>query len=248
MNLLLTNDDGYGSEGLSVLAQKLSQEHNVFIIAPDGNRSAISHGITMYKKNKVKLVEKNVWTCSGTPVDCVITALKSDILPTRPDGILSGINKGANLGTDIVYSGTCAAAREGVIEGIPSVAFSLEYVDNKLEYFDVLADFASKNIEKLLMCSDVQKEKTFVNVNAFSYPNYKGIRAAKILESRSYDDFIEYEDKDTFLETSFRCGSLNHAVREDSDFDIAKKGFVSISKVYALPMASEVVDCNQFSL
>lgn len=248
MNLLLTNDDGYGSQGLSVLAQKLSQFHNVYIFAPDGNRSAISHGITMYKKNSVKVIEKNVWTCSGTPVDCIISALKSDILPIRPDGIVSGINHGANLGSDIVYSGTCAAAREGVIEGIPSVALSLEFVDGKLEYFDVLADFAARNIEKLLACSDAFLEKTFVNVNAFSYPKYKGVKCTKILESRSYNDFVEYEDKDGFMETSFRCGSLNSAISENSDFDIAKNGFIAISKVHALPVASQVVDCNQFSL
>ena len=202
----------------------------------------------MYKKNIVKVIEKNIWTCSGTPVDCIITALKSDILPIRPDGIVSGINHGANLGSDIVYSGTCAAAREGVMEGIPSVAFSLEYVDGKLEYFDVFADFAARNIEKLLACSDTFKEKTFVNVNAFSYPEYKGVKCTEILESRSYDDFIEYEDKNAFLETSFRSGCLNSAINANSDFDIAKNGFVAISKVRALPVATQVVDCNQFSL
>lgn len=104
MNLLLTNDDGYSAKGLNVLLDYLSKKHNVFVVAPEGNRSAVSHCITMHKNLVVKQYDKNVWSCSGSPVDCVVTALKSSLLPTKIDAVISGINAGANIGTDILYS------------------------------------------------------------------------------------------------------------------------------------------------
>ncbi len=150
MNILLTNDDGYEARGINVLAERLSKDHRVYVIAPDGNRSAISHGITMYKPLRLRKVRENVWACSGKPADCSIVGIKSGFLPVRVDAVVSGINHGANLGTDVVYSGTCASAREAVLDGVPSVAVSLDFVDGRLDFFDGIADFVAKNIEKLL--------------------------------------------------------------------------------------------------
>ena len=129
MNILITNDDGFDADGIKTLASRLAQEHTVFIVAPAGNRSAASHIISMHKNLEIKKIADSVWSCSGYPADCVLTALKSPLLPVKPDCILSGINAGANMGTDIVYSGTCAAARQGALDGIPSVALSLYDAD-----------------------------------------------------------------------------------------------------------------------
>ena len=132
MNIVLTNDDGFSSEGIIALKNALSKNHTVFVFAPDRNRSAISHGITMFNTLDIYEQDKNVWSCSGTPADCAILALKSGFLSVQPDLLISGINKGPNLGTDIVYSGTCAASREAVIDGFPSISVSLDYIKGAL--------------------------------------------------------------------------------------------------------------------
>ena len=126
MNLLLCNDDGFDSEGIKVLAKKLSQKHKVYIVAPDSNRSAVSHHITMFKENTLIKLDDNLYSCSGFPVDCVFTGIESSLFGVKIDAVISGINRGANMGTDIIYSGTCAVARQGVLSGLPSVAFSLQ--------------------------------------------------------------------------------------------------------------------------
>ena len=87
MNLLLSNDDGFDSEGLKILADKLSQKHSVYIIAPDSNRSAVSHHITMVKANTMTKLADNIWSCSGYPVDCVFTGLESNVLGVQRDGV-----------------------------------------------------------------------------------------------------------------------------------------------------------------
>ena len=114
MKLLLTNDDGIDGEGLQILAQTLKKEHDVWIIAPDSNRSAVSNGITISRSLNIKQVDEKTFTSSGLPADCVLTGIYSNLIPSNVDMVLSGINRGFNLGTDIVYSGTAAAARQAV--------------------------------------------------------------------------------------------------------------------------------------
>ncbi|WP_461248362.1 5'/3'-nucleotidase SurE [Treponema sp. R6D11] len=147
MRILLTNDDGITSQGIRLLAKALrGVGHKVFTVAPDSNQSGCSHSLKfLHEPLKLKEIEEDTWSCSGTPVDCIIVALLGGIpeicistegaehnLEKAPDLILSGINAGANLGTDIVYSGTAAAARQGGFFGIPSVALSL--VDSDLPW------------------------------------------------------------------------------------------------------------------
>ncbi len=131
MKLLISNDDGIYSPGVYALAQTLNAAHHeVTVVCPDRERSATGHGLTMHHPIRAEVVESvfapgiKAWACSGTPADCVKLALWA-LLDSPPDFILSGINRGQNLGTDILYSGTVSAAMEGTIEGIPSIAFSL---------------------------------------------------------------------------------------------------------------------------
>ena len=215
MNLLLTNDDGYSAIGLNVLLDYLSKKHNVFVVAPEGNRSAVSHCITMHKNLVVKQYDKNVWSCSGSPVDCVVTVLKSSLLPTKIDAVISGINAGANIGTDILYSGTCAAAREGVLHEIPSVAFSLDITNEcNVDYkdFEGLADFALKNLESLISLSKTDRPYAFVNVNGLAVPEYKGAVLTKELSHRKYEDFVKLEQKIDCMESVFQVDYQNHLV------------------------------------
>lgn len=131
MKLLISNDDGILSLGVLSLANGLAAAgHDVTVVCPDRERSATGHSLTLHEPIRAQMVESHfhpsikAWACSGTPSDCVKLALGA-LLDSPPDWVLSGINHGSNIGTDILYSGTVSAAMEGIIEGIGSIAFSL---------------------------------------------------------------------------------------------------------------------------
>ncbi|MBW4482630.1 MAG: 5'/3'-nucleotidase SurE [Tildeniella torsiva UHER 1998/13D] len=131
MNILISNDDGIFALGMRTLAATLAAAgHRVMVVCPDRERSATGHGLTMHKPIRAEMIESvfkddiEAWSCSGTPADCVKLALGA-LMATPPEVVVSGINHGANLGTDVVYSGTVSAAMEGVMEGIPAIAVSL---------------------------------------------------------------------------------------------------------------------------
>ena len=152
-NILISNDDGIFALGVRTLANTLVKAgHQVTVVCPDRERSATGHGLTLHQPIRAKEVDSVfdervvAWSCSGTPADCVKFAL-SAVLQERPDLVFSGINHGPNLGTDVLYSGTVSAAMEGVLEGIPSVAFSLASFSHF--EFQPAADFALKLLEKL---------------------------------------------------------------------------------------------------
>lgn len=124
MQLLLCNDDGIDAPGLLALEAALAELGEVHVVAPSAERSAQSHALTMHKPLRVRAAGPRRWAVSGTPADCVYLAVQS-LLTARPDVVVSGINRGANLGNDTYYSGTVAAAREGCLQGLRGVAVSL---------------------------------------------------------------------------------------------------------------------------
>ena len=130
MKILLTNDDGIYAPGLWALYTALAADHDVSVIAPDRERSAVGHGITLNEPLRLTWVEVNGacsgYAVTGTPVDCVKLGL-AEILKDRPDMVISGINAGANVGMDINYSGTVSAAREAAVFGIPAIAVSVQH-------------------------------------------------------------------------------------------------------------------------
>jgi 5'-nucleotidase len=153
MKLLISNDDGVSALGIRTLANTLAMSgHEVTVVCPDRERSATGHGLTLHQPIRAEIVESlfhpsiKVWACDGTPSDCVKLALWA-LLDSVPDLVVSGINQGANVGTEILYSGTVSAAMEGLIEGIPSVAFSLTSHTNR--DFQPAANFASILIGEL---------------------------------------------------------------------------------------------------
>ena len=153
MNILVSNDDGIFALGIRALANALATAgHTVTVVCPDRERSATGHGLTLHRPLRVNQIEDVfnsdivAWACSGTPSDCVKLALDA-ILPSPPDFVVSGINHGANLGTDVLYSGTVSAAMEGVLEGIPAIAMSLTSFAYK--EFGPAADFAVRLITQL---------------------------------------------------------------------------------------------------
>ncbi len=247
MNILLTNDDGYQAAGINILAESLAPRHNVFIVAPSENRSASSNIISISKDLEIRRISDTVWSCSGFPADCVLAAVKSNLLPAHPDCILSGINEGANMGTDIVYSGTCAAARQGTLEGIASVALSLVDPAEKYEHYKALADFAARNLETLISLSRIERPVSFVNVNALSLPSYKGAVLAHSLCVRDYGDMIKLTETEDGYASSFIAGKPTTAKEEASDHHICMDGSVSIACVASEPLVAPAAGRNDYT-
>ena len=192
MKLLISNDDGIFAEGIRTLADTLAAKgHIVTVVCPDRERSATGHGITMHRPIRVEQVTSvyhrdiQAWACSGTPADCVKLALDA-LLETPPDCVLSGINHGANLGNDVLYSGTVSAAMEGLLEGIPSLAISL--ASFTYSNFQPAADYACQLLPQLVQL----KQPLLLNLNVPSLTSdqIKGTTVAR-LGVRRYRDLFE---------------------------------------------------------
>jgi len=156
LRILISNDDGVFAEGIRTLAASAaSRGHKVTVVCPDQERSATGHGLTLHSPIRAERADElfgegiKAWGCSGTPADCVKLAL-NELLDQKPDLILSGINHGPNLGTDIFCSGTVAAALEGTLDGIPSIAISIASFQWKSFSFagKLALDLAEKAIEQ----------------------------------------------------------------------------------------------------
>ena len=131
--ILLTNDDGIDAEGLKTLEEALRDLAHIVVVAPDQERSAVSHGLTLHTPLNFKEIAPDRYVLNGTPADCILMALRQ-LFVQMPDLVVSGINHGANLGDDIIYSGTVAAAREAARHGVPSLAVSQEYDDRPIRF------------------------------------------------------------------------------------------------------------------
>jgi 5'-nucleotidase len=146
--ILLTNDDGIEAEGLKALEESLQGLAEILVVAPDRERSAVSHGLTIHTPLALNKISSYRYSLNGTPADCVIYALRH-VSPQMPDLVVSGINHGANLGDDIMYSGTVAAAREASKNGIPAIAMSQAYDEKPVRFKDA-ARFARALVRSLL--------------------------------------------------------------------------------------------------
>lgn len=160
MHILVSNDDGYLARGLRVLAAELRQFAKVTVVAPDRNRSGASNSLTLDSPLRVEQVEEAVYYVNGTPTDCVHVAI-TGLLDAEPDMVVSGINHGANLGDDVLYSGTVAAAMEGRFLGLPAIAVSL--VVGEDQNFSAAAAVTAKLVRQIV--DDPLPRDTILNVN-----------------------------------------------------------------------------------
>ena len=176
MLILATNDDGVYSPGLKILANALKHLGEVWVVAPDRERSAVSHSLTLHRPLLVEEVMDKVYSVNGTPTDCVNVAVHG-ILPERPGLVVSGINKGGNLGDDVTYSGTVSAALEAAIMGIPAIAFSMAAREDFL--FQTGADYAARLAGQVIR--DGLKRDTLLNVNVpnMSPDEIKGVKITR---------------------------------------------------------------------
>lgn len=194
MRILLSNDDGINAPGIRTLAERLSRDSNneVYVVAPDRERSATGHCLTLHKPLRVTIEElpgnvKKAWSTTGTPSDSVKLAV-SELLPEKPDLVISGINNGPNLGSEILYSGTVAAAMEAAFLGLPSIAVSLFWGETRR--FDVAAEFIARLIGSV---PDMKmRERSLLNINVPNVP-FDEIAGVSVTEAgiRLYDDRFE---------------------------------------------------------
>jgi 5'-nucleotidase len=234
MRLLLTNDDGINSPGLLPLAAALRKAgHRVFVLAPSADRSGVSHSITFLKgPNKIVRVDEDTWSCDGTPVDCVVIGLMGGLPECAPpDAIVSGINRGANLGTDLLYSGTAAAARQGALCNIPSLALSL--VEGDAWYWDMAVAFADERLAEMLA---FWKPDCFVNVNIPSQKEKPRGLVRAFPSLRYYNDSIEtYYAPDGQRYCFARAGEISAKPEKGSDWETVAGSNASISDILIHP-------------
>jgi 5'-nucleotidase len=173
--ILITNDDGYRAPGLAALREAVAGLGDVVVVAPDRERSACGQGITIKGPLSVERIDESTWAVEGTPADCVILAL-ANLLPVKPNIVLSGINRGANLGDDVYYSGTVAGAREGAFWGIPSGACSLVTRGKPLDFTE-----AAKHSRRLceILIENPPSQGVLLNLNVPDGPASE-IRGVKV--------------------------------------------------------------------
>ena len=178
--ILVTNDDGVRSEGIHELARAVARLGEVVVVAPNVEASAIGHALTLRRPLRVEQREPNVYEVDGTPTDCVNVAI-TRLLDAPPDLILSGINKGYNLGDDVTYSGTVAGAMEGALLGIPSIAVSLERTRGSYDFRPAAAGAAQ--VAERILAGSALPARTFLNINvparqAQGHPHHRAGEAA----------------------------------------------------------------------
>ena len=178
MKILVSNDDGYLATGINVLTDALEEVAEVVVVAPDRNRSAASSSLTVHNPLRVTEVAPNRYRVDGTPSDCVHLAL-TGFLDYEPDLVVSGINHGANLGDDVIYSGTVAAATEGRFLGLPAIAVSL-VGEGRLTHFETAGRVARDMVQKLEEAPLARDVTLNVNVPDIPFEALTGVRATRL--------------------------------------------------------------------
>ncbi len=222
--LLLSNDDGYQARGINVLADALRKRFEVVVCAPETEQSAASHALTLSRPLRVKKQAEQVYSVDGTPADCVYVTLHSDnkIVSRRPDVVVSGLNHGVNLGSDVFYSGTVAAAREGALKGISSLAVSADHRSD----FSSAAELAAELVEGLLRAR--QDPPLLMNVN-FPPGDAWPVRATR-LGTRHYTQGIEYRKDPRGAEYLWIGGAnVEHGALQGADTEAFDAGVVGVT-------------------
>jgi len=186
MNVLLTNDDGIQAPALHHLKEALAPLGRVIIVAPDRDQSACSHALTLHRPFRIQQHEPDVYSVDGTPTDCVITSFYG-LLDRRPDLVISGINLGPNMGEDVFYSGTVAAAIEGSLQGTPAIAAS--FATKTVADFAEPARFIARLVGRLLTEGLPRRHLLNVNFPGRPWPDMRGVKVTR-LGSRVYHDTL----------------------------------------------------------
>jgi len=230
MRILVTNDDGYLAGGIQALARAASALGDVEVVAPDREQSATSHSLTLHYPLRTRRAGDTVQVVDGTPTDCVMLAI-GELLENRPDFVLSGINHGANLGDDVLYSGTVAAAMEATILGIPAIALS--YVGRD---YDVLPDWEPVLVSLLqqLMTRTEFPAETLLNVNLppVAPQDVAGVRVTTLGRRAYVGSLTKAHDPNGREYFWIGGGESKWWGGPESDFRAIHEGFVSVTPLH----------------
>ncbi len=234
MDILAVNDDGIHAKGLKAIAKRLAQNHNVTVVAPQSERSATSHSITIYRPLRVKRIEadglENIpcYIIDGQPVDCVKIGI-SHLMKSGVDLVVSGINHGSNIGSDMLYSGTVSAALDAVIMGYKAIAVSISSIYPK--NIESAVELTSQIIDSGLI--DTQPDGILYNLNVPDLPlcEIKGIKATR--QGRTvYEDAVDIRSDPRGREYIWVTGKLEEYDEiDDTDVSCVKQGYASITPV-----------------
>jgi len=228
--ILLTNDDGYFSEGIVHLKEYLSSTHEVYIVAPDRERSAISMALTLNKPLRIGKIAEKIFSVDGTPADCINIAIQK-VMPGPPDFIISGMNFGENLSEDIFFSGTVGGAFSGILYGIPSMAVSLlpQNKGTNKNCYNIKngAEITKKILNKLIHFNHGQ---VVYNVNV-PYRNNGNIIVTSLGSKRYQPQIIEKKDPRGRDYYWIGTGNPSYKGQEGSDVWAIKHGHISLSMI-----------------
>jgi len=227
VQILISNDDGYLAPGIQILAQALGAIADVTVVAPDRNRSASSHSLTLTRPLRVTDHKNGFLSVDGTPSDCVHLAITGLMKDKSPDMVISGINDGANMGDDVLYSGTVAAATEGRFLGFPAIAVSMGAFNPK--HFESAGIAVVKLVESLK--NKPLKYDTILNVNVPDLPwdEIKGFKATRLgNRHKSEDVIIEQDPRGVDIYWVGPPGPEQDS-GEGTDFYAVRSGFVSVT-------------------
>lgn len=226
MKILISNDDGYQAPGIRSLAKALAQCGEITVVAPERNRSGASSSLTLESPLRVKQLGDHEYFIDGTPTDCVHIAI-TGLLSIEPDMVVSGINNGANLGDDVIYSGTVAAAIEGRFLGLPAIAVSL--VGHESRYYDTAALAAVRLVEHIRQHPIPSDIILNVNVPDIPYDQLKGFQTTRLGSRHKAESVIK--DKDPRGNTIYWIGPAGpeQDAGPGTDFHAVRHGYVSVT-------------------
>ena len=224
--ILLANDDGQARRGIRTMREVLSKDADVVIVAPEVEQSAASHALSLHRPLRLRRVEDGVFAVDGTPADCVYAALHHPrVLPRKPDLVVSGLNHGLNLGQDVFYSGTVAAAREGALRGIPAIAASAAREVDRLAACQLVARLAARLLERW---SSLSPRTPLLNVNF--PPKWTGEVSVTRIGSRNYEELLDIRRDPRGREYFWLGGSgVTHAPEAGTDTDAHDAGVASVT-------------------
>jgi 5'-nucleotidase len=233
MRILLSNDDGILAKGLGVLELACEALGELYVVAPDREQSATSHSLTLHHPLRPVRLGERRWQVDGTPTDCVMLACEA-LLDVRPDFVISGINHGPNMGEDVLYSGTVAAAMEGLALGIPAIAVSF---GGSVLRADAILDTQVGQIRSLLhhlMSLPAFPAHTLLNVNLPAVPgdDIKGIKLTRLGRRVFSDSITRMKDPWGREILWIGGGTVEWSGAEDSDFRSVHDGFISVTPLH----------------
>jgi 5'-nucleotidase len=246
VNLLVTNDDGIHAPALEALRRSLADLGTVTIVAPDRDQSATSHSLTLHRPLRIHRHDETRYSVDGTPTDCVLIAYHG-LLRSRPDLVVSGINQGPNMGEDVFYSGTVAAAIEGAMQGVPAIACSL--VNRETDHYEEAARFIRDLAAELMERGAAGKQVLNVNLPDRPWNEIRGVRYTR-LGSRVYSDTL-IQKTDPRGRAYYWIGGREPVWQSDegTDFQAVSEGFVSVTPLSLdLTDYKAVVDMERWNL